>query len=799
MDKKYISDDPKLQQYVDEWHPTKNESLTPQNTMKGSGRTIWWQCLEHDNHVWDATPLARIVQKQGCPFCSGNRILAGFNDLATTNPELAQQWHPTLNTEFTSEEVSAFSMKKAFWICPVGEDHIWEASIQSRHKGNSCPYCGNRKVLAGFNDLGSSKEYAHIVKEWHPKNILKVSEVSVAANKKVWWLCEEGHEWEAIIANRTKKGSGCPACKKGSAKKFLQTVAESKLFSEYHEDNPKSAEEITLGTNFPVKWKCKINPEHIWEVSVANRMSGSGCPVCLGRKIIAGINDLASSEEHAHLVEQWHPDNILTPMEVGVGTDVNIKWKCEEGHVWMALIYSRTTNGHGCPECLGRTAWTQERKVVADYPELLSQWHVTNVLDPQKITFRSKQEAVWQCPKNDKHIWTASVVSRSLDGSDCPVCAGRVIVPGVNDLASSVIFAPIANQWHPDNDFSPTEVTPGSNRKAKWQCDKKTSHVWEAVIYARVHATVQRGCPHCAAESQSSLGERELLAVLEKFGFNPDTSVRQLLVGRELDLYLPEKKFAIEFNGLYWHSDSVRPDPLYHSKKLASCTAKGITLFNVWEDDWKYKRSIVIRDLAVRLNVLDKLHEVLPHESKTWAETVGASELTAMKLTKKDVWQFLDTHHIQGATPGELYLGFKDAKNNLRAAMVVSKTNVDGTYRISRYASEGVITNGFAELVKYAEEALQVKNWVILSDLSSSDDSLYVENGFVLDGTVEPDYSYVSRGKRVNKTNYRLSRFRDDRDLLYVDGLGEKALADMNGILRIWDFGKNRYVKEVVR
>ena len=799
MDKKYIADDPKLRQYVDEWHPTKNESQTPQDTMKGSGRTIWWQCSEHDNHIWEATPLARISQKQGCPYCAGKRVLAGFNDLATTNPELTKQWHPTLNTEFTPEEVSASSTKKAWWICPIGENHVWEANIQSRHRGNGCPYCGNRQVLAGFNDLGSNKEFTHIVKEWNPKNDLTPSEVSVAANKKVWWICKENHEWEAIIANRTKRGSGCPLCKKGNGGEKLKSVATSPLAKEWHESNLKNPEEVTLGSGYVATWQCQNDARHVWAAAITNRVRGNGCLICSDRIIVAGLNDLASSEEHAHFVAQWHPDNTLSPTEVGVGTDVKIKWKCENDHVWVANIYSRISYKYGCPECAGQEAWTPVRKVVADYPELLSQWHTTNVLDPKKITFRSRQQAVWQCPKNDKHIWTASVDSRSLDASDCPVCAGRVIVPGVNDLASADIFQALAHQWHPDNDFSPTEVTPGSNRKAKWQCDKKESHVWDAVIYGRVQASVQRGCPHCAAESQTSLGEREILAILEKFGLNPDTGVRNLLAGRELDLYLPEKKFAIEFNGLYWHSDSVRPDPMYHADKLASCMAKGISLFNVWEDDWKYKQSIVIRDLAVRLNALDKLHEVLPHEPKVWAETIDASDLTMMKLAKNDVWQFIDSHHIQGATPGDLYLGLKDVKENLRAVLVVSKTNVVGTYRINRYASAGVIKGGFAELVKHAEEALQVENWIILSDRSSSDDALYVDTGFTFDGVVAPDYSYVSRGKRVNKSNYRLSRFRDDRELLHVDGLSEKEHADMNSILRIWDFGKNRYVKEVVR
>lgn len=189
---------------VSEWHPTKNGDLTPETVSFTAAKKVWW--LGKCGHEWDMAVHARTKSGQNCPYCSGKRVLAGFNDLATTHPHLAAQWHPELNT-LSLQEVSAGSTKKAWWLGDC--KHEWEAAVQSRKKGSGCPYCANRKVLAGFNDLASRQELAHIVLEWHPENVLKPTEVMPNSNTSVKWMCsnDSTHEWEAMIANRTRVGS----------------------------------------------------------------------------------------------------------------------------------------------------------------------------------------------------------------------------------------------------------------------------------------------------------------------------------------------------------------------------------------------------------------------------------------------------------------------------------------------------------------------------------------------------------------------------------------------------------------
>lgn len=195
-----------------EWHPTKNGDLTPGTVGAFSGRKVWWRCpLGHD---YDMVVANRTAGGQNCPYCSGYRVLQGFNDLATVRPEIAKQWHPTKNGDLTPFMVTENSAKKAWWICEKG--HEYQAAIckrTDRKNPKGCPYCANRKVLKGFNDLATV--YPLIAAEWHPtlNGDLTPDQVVPGSGKRVWWRCSEGHEWQAYIYNRTgPQKTGCPVC-----------------------------------------------------------------------------------------------------------------------------------------------------------------------------------------------------------------------------------------------------------------------------------------------------------------------------------------------------------------------------------------------------------------------------------------------------------------------------------------------------------------------------------------------------------------------------------------------------------
>ncbi|MBR1627855.1 MAG: hypothetical protein IJ679_01140 [Lachnospiraceae bacterium] len=192
---------PKL---AEEWSD-KNGTLDPDQVSYGSNRKVWWKgsC----GHEWEAC-IKNRVKGVGCPYCSGNRLLKGFNDLASVSQLLVTEWSD--RNKVQPDEVIAGSPKKAFWKCGIcgGE---WEARIADRMNGSGCPVCSFAKIQTGINDFATW--YPELAEEWSSRNgALRPEVLSAKARVKVWWKCRDcGHEWIRSTHFRAK-GSGCPEC-----------------------------------------------------------------------------------------------------------------------------------------------------------------------------------------------------------------------------------------------------------------------------------------------------------------------------------------------------------------------------------------------------------------------------------------------------------------------------------------------------------------------------------------------------------------------------------------------------------
>jgi hypothetical protein len=200
---------PKL---AEEWHPTKNGDLLPSQVAMKTTMKAWWQCKL--GHEWKAI-ISNRSNGVGCPYCTSKAALPGFNDLASQNPELAAEWHPTKNGDLTPDKVTVRSNQVVWWLGACG--HEWRTSANGRYRGSGCPFCANKAAWPGFNDLASRNP--EIAAEWHPtKNrSLTPERVTAGSAKRVWWKCAEGHEWEAAVTYRTR-GYGCPICAKAKKK-----------------------------------------------------------------------------------------------------------------------------------------------------------------------------------------------------------------------------------------------------------------------------------------------------------------------------------------------------------------------------------------------------------------------------------------------------------------------------------------------------------------------------------------------------------------------------------------------------
>ena len=187
---------------TEQWHHTKNGELTPKDVTPGSGKKVWWIC--HKGHEWQAV-IANRNLGDGCPYCAG-KLVCEDNCLQTINPDLVKQWHPTKNGKLTPKDVLPYSRKKVWWICD--RKHEWEAIIKDRSFGNGCPHCPRRVYKGNLDTVNPI-----LAKEWHPTKNGKLTprDVTLGFKRKVWWICEKGHEWEAMIFSRNR-GRGCPYC-----------------------------------------------------------------------------------------------------------------------------------------------------------------------------------------------------------------------------------------------------------------------------------------------------------------------------------------------------------------------------------------------------------------------------------------------------------------------------------------------------------------------------------------------------------------------------------------------------------
>jgi len=325
-----------------QWHPSRNLGITPEMVMPGSNKIVWWQCER--GHEWEER-IAHRVNGIGCPYCSGRRAYSE-NCLQTINPELAKEWHPNKNGKLSPDNMTAFSSKKAWWLCKEG--HEWEAVINSRASGNGCPYCAGQRVCSE-----NSLQVLHpeIANQWHPSknNELVPSDVTRGSDVKIWWLCEKGHEWNASIASRTR-GSGCPFCSgnRVCADNSLQML-HPELSNQWHptKNNDLTPSDVTTGSSKNIWWRC--DKGHEWQQRVAHRVNGVGCPYCTGRRV---CNDNCLQTLNPELAKQWHSikNGTLTANDITAGSGKKVWWLCEEEHEWEAAIYNRV-NGTGCPYC----------------------------------------------------------------------------------------------------------------------------------------------------------------------------------------------------------------------------------------------------------------------------------------------------------------------------------------------------------------------------------------------------------------------------------------------------------------
>lgn len=273
--------------------------------------------------------------------------------------------------------------------------------------------------------------------------------------------------------------------------------------------------------------------------------------------------------------------------------------------------------------------------------------------------------------------------------------------------------------------------------------------------------------------------ETQVADFVESLGVEVIRNDRTLISPKEIDIYIPEKNMAIEFNGVYWHSDKHIPRE-YHYEKWRACKEEGVQLLQIWEDDWRDRLAVIQSMICHKLGLT---------EQRLFARnTVVDPDVPTPEARK-----FLEANHIQGFISGKHYYGLR-YRDEVVALMVlmVDTTNV-AEWTLSRFATSVSVVGGFSKLLKAFRNNHDgsIKSF---ADLEVSDGGLYRAHGFIEDALLPPDYSYVLDETRVHKFLFRKERFRNDPNLKYHESLTESELANLNGLRRVYDSGKIRFL-----
>ncbi len=471
-----------------QWHPIKNGGMLPNMVSSRSNKKVWWLCPVCGNE-WQATPNTR-TSGCGCAVCAGRKVKVGFNDLATTDPDLAKQWSYEKNEELTPQMITRGSHKKVWWKCQTCGNE-WESTIHNRRAGNGCPVCGMKKArktqqlqTAKKNNL--AKEYPDIANEWnYEKNDEPPENYACSSNKKVWWKCNNClHEWQAVISDRTRYHHGCPKCNM-----YGTSFAEQAIFFYLKHSFDDAENRFVINgyefdvfipsINTAVEYDGVFYHNNLKSLNKDNKKDN----YCIknGIRLIRIRDNKMTNTDYAEIISCKDANDkdlqkAIEELFILLSVD-NVPVSLERDRYIILSDYHKSV---------------VKNSIISLNPEIAKEWNYEKnyPLTPDKVLCGSNQIVWWKCEKG--HEWRASVNNRAGRNHGCPYCSNQKVLAGYNDLATT--NPKLANEWdYNKNELRPTDITAGSNKSFWWKCSK-CGNEWKAKVARRSNGS---GCPVC--------------------------------------------------------------------------------------------------------------------------------------------------------------------------------------------------------------------------------------------------------------------------------------------------------------
>ena len=262
---------------------------------------------------------------------------------------------------------------------------------------------------------------------------------------------------------------------------------------------------------------------------------------------------------------------------------------------------------------------------------------------------------------------------------------------------------------------------------------------------------------------------------------------RDVISPMELDIYIPSKKLAIEFDGIYWHNELYK-DKNYHLNKTLFCKEKGIDLIHVFEDDWKYNQNIIKSMIASRLGI--------------YQQKIFARKCEVKEISKDSAKRFFNENHLQGFVKCGYYLSLQYNNQIVQCVAITEKGWHDGNVELTRMVTKlnTQVVGGFSKLMKHISDYIEYKSITSYVYKAWFNGKGYIESGFKVVKENNPSYSYVVNGRRVHKSHFRKDKIKkmfERGELKFYDSnKTEHEIMKENKIYRIYDCGTIKVVYE---
>lgn len=374
-----------------EWHPYLNGDLTPNDITATYVKRVWWLCP--NGHEWQRSVSNRTFYDNTCPKCKS---------LAFLFPELVKQWHPTKNGELSPWDFFASSDKKVWWQCEKG--HEWYTKINKRTIGRGCHECKS----------GTQTSFPEQAIFYYIKNIF-----IDALNRHVYQVNVDKYEIDIYIPSlkfgiEYDGGKSHKNRKNDDEKKNIALIKNGIKLIRIREGN---LPELSSNGDVVIVKQIKRNDNELSKVikiifeHIANiyKMTNLKLDIDIHRDKFYILDNILKEElenslekQNHELAEEWHPskNGNLKPEHVAPYSNIEVWWKCENGHEWMATPGERNNNGRKkkCGRCLGIVV-SNTNNLALTHPKIARQWHPTknNEITPDQVLSSSRIRAWWIC------------------------------------------------------------------------------------------------------------------------------------------------------------------------------------------------------------------------------------------------------------------------------------------------------------------------------------------------------------------------------------------------------------------